>query len=182
MIVEQWLDLPVENLEKLYSISDFGRVKSLAKKYQGKFREDLIMKQQTDRGGYSYIMLNYPSTRLKKFCLIHRLVALAFIPNPENKKEVNHIDGNKLNNHISNLEWVTSSENSKHALATGLDKPKRGELNGKAILTTEQVMYIKKCFIDKSKTVKELSLLFNVAKSTIENIKYNHSWNHIKIE
>jgi len=52
--------------------------------------------------------------------LMHRLIAQTFIPNPENKREVNHIDGNKLNNDVSNLEWVTSSENQKHAFRIGL--------------------------------------------------------------
>ena len=59
-------------------------------------------------------------TETKKFVTIHRLVALTFLPNPDNKRTVNHKDGNKLNNHVSNLEWATYQENNKHAISTGL--------------------------------------------------------------
>ena len=59
----------------------------------------------------------------KKYCLVHRLVANAFIPNPENKRCINHKDGNKKNNNINNLEWVSYSENMKHAYRTGLAIP-----------------------------------------------------------
>lgn len=67
-----------------------------------------------------YVCLKLVHNKVKKHCLVHRLVAQHFIPNPENKQEVNHIDGDKLNNAVDNLEWVTPSENKKHALATGL--------------------------------------------------------------
>lgn len=67
----------------------------------------------------------------KKMCYLHRLMAETFIPNPENKKEVNHIDGNKLNNSLNNLEWVTRIENSQHSYKYGLQRAKRGKNNMK---------------------------------------------------
>lgn len=79
---------------------------------------DKPMKSYIINSGYAAIKLTVKGKRFSK--LVHRLVAEHFIPNPENKKEVNHIDGNKLNNNVCNLEWVTSSENKQHALATGL--------------------------------------------------------------
>lgn len=72
-----------------------------------------IMKQQKNNKGYLFVC--YKQGGKRKNILVHRLVAQAFIPNPNNKKEVNHIDGNPLNNIVSNLEWCTSSENRTHA-------------------------------------------------------------------
>ena len=81
-------------------------------------RVPLIKIKQKINKGYAYVYLckNSKHTTLK----VHRIVAQAFIANPENKPEVNHKDGNKLNNHVDNLEWCTRSENNKHAWTTGL--------------------------------------------------------------
>lgn len=103
---------------------------------------------------------------------IHRLVALAFIPNPENKTQVNHIDGNKLNNHVSNLEWVTNQENHNHKMKNGLNVNKKLEEHGCAKLSNEQALYIKK---SKEKN-SDLAKRFNVSPLTISNIKRGISW------
>lgn len=91
----------------IYFVSDEGEVAILMKKK--------IQPQQ--RGGYDRVGIN------GKICSVHRLVAEAFIPNPENKSSVNHIDGHKRNNRVENLEWATASENQKHAYLNGLKKP-----------------------------------------------------------
>ena len=70
--------------------------------------------------GYVFVMFNINGKSYRK--TVHRIVAKSFIPNPENKEQVNHIDGNKQNNNISNLEWNTRSENMQHAYKTGLNK------------------------------------------------------------
>lgn len=94
-----------------YQISNLGRVKSY-------YNNTTIIRKTSVVCGYKHLML---SKNKKKYNFyIHKLVANAFIPNPENKPEVNHIDGNKLNNNISNLEWVTRKENCQHAWKTGL--------------------------------------------------------------
>ena len=80
------------------------------------------MKLQADKDGYPTIFLWRYKRKVR--CRVNRLVAQAFIPNSQNKPEVNHIDGNKQNNRVSNLEWCTRTENERHAYKTGLKQPK----------------------------------------------------------
>lgn len=95
--------------DNLYLVNREGKIFSI--------RANKFMKE-TYSFGYALVFLSLPNQRIKRF--IHRIVATAFIPNPENKPEINHRDGNKLNNDVSNLEWATRSENELHAHATGL--------------------------------------------------------------
>lgn len=110
--MEKWK--PVKGFEN-YEVSDMGNIKSLNYNHTG---EAKILKPGKQRGGYLYINLYKNAKRYSK--KIHRLVAEAFIPNPEGKPQVNHIDGNKKNNKLSNLEWSTNQENQQHAYNTGL--------------------------------------------------------------
>ena len=89
-----------------YQITSHGRVFSLK---HGKLKE---LKQRKNNYQYHYVILYKNGKMISK--TVHRLVAQAFIPNPENKTEVNHIDENKANNHVSNLEWVSHKENINH--------------------------------------------------------------------
>jgi len=106
---EVWL--PVVGYEQYYLISDHGRLFSLI--------QNRPLKTTPNVHGYIGTSLNITKTR--KSAMVHRLVAMAFIPNPDNKKEVNHIDANKQNNAVSNLEWVTPKENVAHMWRTGLN-------------------------------------------------------------
>ena len=110
---------PIEGFPD-YLITSHGRVFSL--KY-GKMRE---LKSQINRYGYLSVLFSKNGKQYRK--TIHRLVAQAFIPNPENKPEINHIDEDKTNNHVSNLEWMTHKENVNHGT--------RNERSGKAISKT----------------------------------------------
>lgn len=113
---ELWSD--IEGFEGLYKISTFGRVMSTLPSRNRKVTNELIILKPTNRRAYSCVSLH--KNRLVKQCLVHRLVALAFIPNPNQKPTVNHKDGVKTNNHVSNLEWATYPEQLNHAYKTGL--------------------------------------------------------------
>ena len=127
---EIWKD--IEGYEGYYQISTLGRIKSVARivsfeKYQYKLKKMVQATQKVPekiRTGYSddhgYYRVELNKDGKSTSFLVHRLVASTFIPNPENKREVNHIDGNPSNNHLDNLEWVTSSENKFHAYRIGL--------------------------------------------------------------
>lgn len=108
---EIWKD--IVGFEGLYQVSNLGRVKSLNYHKSGKER---VLKNRLGQIKTIYPHVGLYKNGTMKECTVHRLVAEAFIANPENKEEVNHIDGNKCNNHISNLEWVTRSENAIHAI------------------------------------------------------------------
>ena len=152
---EEWLPAPDF---PTYHVSNFGRVKS----FKGKQR---IIKPALSGSNYLFITL-YSCDKAKPIS-VHRLVALAFIPNPKKKSEVNHRDGNKFNNHVSNLEWATSSENNLHAFNTGLMKSGEDFYNAK--LTNEQVRYIREN--PSNLTLVQLAEMFPVNMQTISDIQ-----------
>lgn len=121
---EIWKNVP--GYDGIYQVSSNGRVRSLdrcimikseSNRQTSRFIKGVILKPVLVRGYQAVTMSKNGHARLMK---IHRLVAKAFIPNPNNKTQVNHKDGNKLNNCMENLEWCTSLENQMHAIHTGL--------------------------------------------------------------
>ena len=116
---------PVAGFEDRYQVSNLGNVRSIQTNH-GKYQEKLLKQNRTSTSDYAYVKLTVKDKTTQHS--VHRLVAKAFIPNPENKPTVNHIDGNKLNNNACNLEWNTYSENLKHAHSTGLKKASRNSL------------------------------------------------------
>lgn len=119
-MIERWEN--IEGYEGQYEVSDHGRVRSIERivthKSMSLKKIPSIERKFEKPTGYCSVILIKKAKR--NHLLVHRLVAMAFIPNPENKEQVNHKDGNKRNNHVSNLEWMTRSENVRHAHAIGL--------------------------------------------------------------
>lgn len=113
---EEWK--PIAECNGEYYVSNHGRVKSY------KCGKERILKPSLIGNGYPAVIITQGKA-IRKCYTIHKLMALAFIPNPENKSSVNHKDGNKTNNHIDNLEWMTSKENVQHAWENGLFESKR---------------------------------------------------------
>ncbi len=128
---EIWKDIP--NYVGMYKVSNLGNVKSIGRyvdwRNTKKFFRTRILRAGSDKSGYSIVVL-CKSGMMKAF-KIHRLVAILFIQNINNKLEVNHINGIKTDNNINNLEWCTHSENLKHAHRIGLKKATWGGVFGK---------------------------------------------------
>lgn len=115
---EIWKD--IEGYEGLYQVSNFGRAKSCAryvKRFSKHVVQKMFIKEKILSFGYTngYPLISLSKDGFVKKQSIHRLVAIAFIPNPNNLPQVNHIDGNRGNNNIKNLEWVTNTENQRHS-------------------------------------------------------------------
>lgn len=157
MSEETWMD--IDGYNGYYQVSDFGRIRSTGS------RARIRQLYPNKKWKYLYVVL------FKKGHRVHRLVAKAFIPNPHNKSEVNHIDGNKNNNHISNLEWVTPKENMMHACSTGIKKPSFGRRK----LSWDQVneiRYLLYCGATPVTLAKE----FSIERNSIYHIQKHKSW------
>ena len=138
-----------------YEVSDLGRIRNGKRILAGSYHSD------------GYIFTNIRGDQIP----IHRFVAGAFIPNPDNKPEVNHKDGNKMNNSVSNLEWVTRSENLKHAVRLGL-RPK-GLSTYKGKFTEEQREEIKNYWNSGEYSRREIAKLYGVSHTCINDILNN---------
>lgn len=168
----------IKGKRETYIITSDGKVFTKEREYShGGVKPKHFLKQTLNSNNYLRVSMTICNKR--KNYLVHRLVAQAFIPNPNNLPQVNHKDGNKLNNCVENLEWCTKSENEKHAYKLGLKTINTyGEKHGMHKLTQKDVDYIRK--VHKRNDVvfgtKALAEKFNVNPQTITNIVNNKNW------
>lgn len=164
--MEIWRD--IKGFNGAYKVSNLGNVYSDHKKSE--------KKQSIDEGGYHLVILYLNGKQHN--CLVHRLVAEAFIDKPDGKDYVNHKDGNKSNNEVSNLEWTTRSENEQHAYDTGLRTVGEDRYNAK--LSNEDVEWIKENYIPRHKEFGQSAIArkFGVSQQNISNIVNGKRWKH----
>lgn len=174
--MEVWKD--IEGYEGYYQVSDLGRVKAFSRLVghpNGGLKRlpEKIMNMNPSKSGYIHVNLR---GRGRKVFSIHRLVALHFIPNPENKPEVNHKDGVKTNNHKSNLEWSTNQENITHSWETGLNNH-FGEKHPNSKFTESQILEIREN--KNNLTQRELGEIYGTCQGVISKIMLKTRWKHI---
>ena len=155
-------------IDPRYQVSDDGQVKGL---------KGQLLKQ--------YLSLGYPAIGWRRSngrstsIRVHRLVAMAFVKNPNNKRCVNHKNGDRTNNHWTNLGWCTIGENVRHSIETGLNNNK-GENGPNAKLTNAEVREIRQFIQQGEMTQKEIAVKFGISEMTISRIKNGSRWAQVQ--
>lgn len=173
---EVWKPLVV--FEGGYEVSSFGRLRSIERivdyGWKKAKRPSKILSLRCGKWGYLYTTLSL--NKVRKTLKIHRMVATTFIDNPENKPQVNHIDGDKSNNNISNLEWCTAKENVNHAYYKGLRKGIKGERSHLSKLTKKQVAEIREIYSKKQLSQEKIGKKYNIAQTQVSRIVNYVNW------
>lgn len=153
-----------------YQVSNLGRVKSFVRNKNGRKITPFIC------GEYLAFWLTSPGNK-RRIMFLHKALLLTFKKNPKNKKEGNHLDGNKLNNALYNLKWATRSENQKHAYLTGLQVgiSRPGELSNYRKLNQLQVNKIRK-YLTEGLPHRKIAPLFNISIANVSLIRNNKRW------
>jgi len=161
----------VKGYEGSYQVSNLGNIRSL------KCNKIRILKPILRKSGYYYVTL-YQNKHERK-AIIHRLIGAAFLPNPQNKPEINHKNGIKADNRLENLEWVTQSENMIHSYKNGLQKPLKGSLNGNAKLNEAQIKEIRQLYATGNYLQREIASKYNLSLANINRIVNYKRWKHV---
>jgi len=174
---------PVLGYEGYYEVSNRGRVRSVDRDVNyvyGKRRvKGRVLKQETSNRGYKRVHVS--ANGVSKHLTVHREVSKAFIPNPEDKRTINHKNCDKTDNSVNNLEWATYSENHNHAHKNGLSNVPKGSKHHNSKLNESQVREIKKRLDTGDETQGEIAKDYPVTATSISTINTGKLWNHISI-
>jgi hypothetical protein len=172
---EEWR--PVVGFEERYEVSSMGRVRRSfsAPKCRSTYPGRLLNPDLSECGYYRARLCRNGKHQVEQ---VHRLIARAFLPGFEPNRQVNHKNGNKADNRLENLEWVTPRQNVLHAWRTGLCKPLRGEASGSSKLTKKEVEVI--LFLNAHKVAEKLlAEAFGVTIATVSSIVRGETWVHV---
>lgn len=164
----EWRQIIFNGISTNYEVSSAGEIRN---SITGR-----ILSQYTDRDGYKYVSITVDGKQYHRG--VHRFVAIAFIPNPDNKPEVNHKNGIKAINVVDNLEWATTSENVQHAFDIGLKEAIKGSKNSLSHYTDNQIIQVCK-MLEKGISNKKISKKTGVERKYITDIKKGRRWRHI---
>jgi hypothetical protein len=173
---EQWASVKNIFLKDLYMVSNKGRIKSI----NNKNKKEKLINGIISEFGYRSVHLRNAKEKISKNYFVHRLVCETFLENVFNKPQVNHIDGNKLNNNLENLEWVTAKENTQHAYNTGLAKGRKGIDSNFSKISELQVLEIRKRR-SLGETQESISKDYNINANAVSLIVLGKNWKHLPI-
>jgi hypothetical protein len=175
MSAETWK--PIKGWEGLYEVSDLGRVRSFQRAKQG--QPPAVLESHPNRNGYIRVRLFRNGQR--QYGSVHRLVCQAFRGEALPGMQVNHIDGNKANNRLDNLEYATPRENNLHALYQlgKLETLPRGEANKAAKLTEADVIQLRELWASGNVRRRELAEMFSISETSIRRIVSGQGWKHV---
>ncbi|WP_426235841.1 NUMOD4 motif-containing HNH endonuclease [Pararhizobium sp. DWP1-1-3] len=174
-MIEEWKDIPGW---PDYAVSNFGQVMRIAKPKRGRGRVGAILKARIPGGG-SYPAVNLSEAGLSTQWYVHRLVAHVFLgPCPEGE-EVNHIDGNKLNPRLDNLEYLTRSDNLLHAFENGL-KTNRGQNNPRSVLSEHDVLTIMAEYTGAYGQCASFARRYKVSHAAVQDVIHGRNWSHLR--
>lgn len=165
---EEWREM--HNTDGVYLVSNKGRFRRV--KHRKNPTNKLIKPSDSGKG---YLQVPLCIDGVNSAVLAHRAVAIAFIPNPDNLPEVDHLDDNKQNNCVENLIWSTSGDNVRRAWKTGLAKSKKGQDHHASKLKEADILFIRLSKLPR----KELAKMFGVNRTCIDRIMNRTRWDHI---
>ena len=173
LIIEEWKQIKIQDDLVDYEVSNTGKVRRI--------KTGLILSPgERGKPGNKYLFVVIYKEGIPYHCSLHRLVAEDFIPNSENKSQVNHKNGKKSDNYYTNLEWATQVENINHAIEAGLMKAPGKGIDGRNVKYSENDVHNVCALLEKSIPINDIVSKLNVSRAFIIGIKYNNNWEDIR--